>query len=193
LSFCLFELAKNPNIQRKAQEEVDRVLKASGSNDFTYDSLSEMKYLESCIDETLRKYPIVPVHFRVATKDYKIADSDLTIPKGTSVFIPVLGYHRDPDIYENPMEFQPDRFLNSSNGGGTSEGVFYTPFGDGPRNCIGMRLGKATTKIGLALIMSKFTLEHTDKEMIDKELEFHPSQFVLTPLKPFNLKITSRE
>lgn len=62
----------------------------------------------------------------------------------------------------------------------------------GPRNCIGMRLGKLTTKIGLAVILSKFHLELSDKEMTDKELEFHPGQFVLTPRKPFNLKITKR-
>lgn len=191
MSFCLFELARRPEIQRKIQEEVDKVFK-SGLSGVTYDMLGDLKYLEACIDETLRKYPIVPVHFRTAVNDYKVADSDMTIPKGTSIFIPVLGFHRDPEIYENPMEFKPERFLDSPNGGGTAEGIFYTPFGDGPRNCIGMRMGKLTTKIGLALILSKFNLEHSDKELIDNELEFHPNQFVLTPKKLFNIKITSR-
>lgn len=158
----------------------------------TYEMLSELKYLECCIDETLRKYPIVPLHFRTAARDYKVSDTDLTIPKGSSIFIPVLGFHRDPEIYENPLAFIPERFANSSTGGGTSEGVFYTPFGDGPRNCIGMRMGKLTTKIGLALILGKFNLELGDNEMIDKELEFDPRQFVLTPKKPFNIKITLR-
>lgn len=138
MSFCLFELARRPDLQKKAQAEVDRILKKAGNDEgITYDMLSEMKYLESCIDETLRKYPIVPVHFREATRDYKVADSDLVIPKGTSVFIPVLGFQRDPDIYDNPLEFKPERFLESSHGGGKVNGLFYTPFGDGPRNCIG--------------------------------------------------------
>lgn len=53
-------------------------------------------------------------------------------------------------------------------------------------------MGKITTKIGLALIISKFNLELSDKSMIDKELEFSPNQFVLTPMKPFNIKITPR-
>lgn len=141
MSFCLFELARNPKIQIQIQEEVDRVFK-SGTEGITYEMLGDLKYLECCVDETLRKYPIVPVHFRIATKDYKIADSDLVIPQGTSVIIPVLGFHRDPEIYENPMEFKPERFLNSPHGNGKSEGLFYTPFGEGPRSCIGMRLGK---------------------------------------------------
>ncbi|MGL5405352.1 MAG: cytochrome P450 [Propionibacteriaceae bacterium] len=131
LSFCLYELTKNAEIQRKVQEELDKVFKRSSVDEITYEMLSDLKYLECCVDETLRKYPIVPVLFRTATKDYKVADSDLTIPKDTSIIIPILGFHRDPKIFENPMEFKPERFENSSNGNGNSKGIFYSPFGDG--------------------------------------------------------------
>lgn len=48
------------------------------------------------------------------------------------------------------------------------------------------------TKIGLAVILRKFNLELSDKDMIDKELEFHPKKFILAPLKLFNIKINSR-
>lgn len=139
MSFCLYELAKNADIQKKVQDEIDKALESAGSDGLSYDVLGDLKYAECCIDETLRKYPIVPFHFRTASNDYKIADSDLVIPKGSAVMIPALGFQRDPEIYDNPMEFKPERFLNSSNGGGKIKGVFYTPFGDGPRNCIGMR------------------------------------------------------
>lgn len=192
MSFCLFELARKPEVQKKIQQELDRVFKSSGAEETTYEMLGDLKYLEACIDETLRKYPIVPFHLRKAVNDYKVADSDLTIPKGTSIFIPVLGFHRDPEIYEDPMDFKPERFLDSSHGNGISEGIFYTPFGDGPRNCIGMRMGKLTTKIGLAIILLKYNLELSDKEMINKELEFHPNQVVLTPKKLFNIKVNRR-
>lgn len=193
LSFCLFELARDQKLQKKVTDEIDRVFKnATATGEVTYEMMSELKYAECCVDETLRKYPIVPIHLRKSTQDYKIAGSDLTIPKGTSVFIPVLGFHRDPEIYENPMEFRPERFLNSPNGGGNAEGVFYMPFGDGPRNCIGMRMGKLTTKYGLALLLSKYNIELTDREMQHKELEFSPNQFNLTPKKLFNFKLTPR-
>lgn len=126
-------------MQKKIQEEIQRVQEATGQNDFTYDMMNELKYLECCIYETLRKYPTLPIHIRTVTQDYKVPDSKIVIPKGTSITIPVLGFHRDPDIYENPMEFKPERFLDSPNGGGKISGLFYTPFGDGPRSCIGAR------------------------------------------------------
>lgn len=190
--YCLFELAKNPECQQKVQEEIDRVLKVAGADGVTYEMLHDLKYLECCIDETLRKYPIAPTLIRECTKDYNISGTDLTIPKGTSIFIPVLGHHRDPEIYENPMKFKPERFENSPTGGGTSNGIFYLPFGDGPRNCIGMRMGKITTKVGLALVLSKFNFDFCDKTLADKEMEFHPNQFILTPKEIFNFKITAR-
>lgn len=192
MSFCLFELAKNPDLQRKVQDEIDRVYKKAGAEGVTYDMLAELKYLECCVDETLRKYPIIPVHFRTAARDYKINGTDLTIPEGSSVFIPVFGIQRDREIYEDPLKFKPERFLNSSNGGGKGKGLIYSPFGDGPRNCIGMRLGKVTTKIGIAVILSKFNIELEDKNMDHKELDIHPNQFVLTPVQPLRLRISSR-
>lgn len=193
MSFCLYELAKNPEAQRKVHEEIDRVMKSAGDEGITYDKLSELKYLECCIDEALRKYPIVPLLFRVCTEEYKIPDTELTIPKGAAVMIPVLGYHRDPEIFENPMEFRPERFLNSSNGAPNVKGLFYMPFGDGPRNCIGLRLGMLTAKLALSLVLSKYSIELADKTMADKELAIHPKQFILQPAKDFKLKIVPRD
>lgn len=192
MSYALFEIARNKNVQKNIQEEIDKVFEAAGPEGITYEMLGELKYLEMVIEETLRKYPIVPLHFRTASRDYNIAGTDLIIPKGSSVFIPALGFQRDPAVYENPMEFKPERFLNSSNGGGNSEGVFYTPFGDGPRSCIGARMGKFTTKSGIATVLSKFNLVLCDEELKDSELVFEPTQFNLTPKKPFNIRLTRR-
>lgn len=192
MSFCLFELIKNPEIQQKVQAELNEVLEKAGPEGITYDNLAELKYLERCIDETLRKYPNAPILFRVSSKDYQIANSDAVLPKGTSVFIPILGYHRDPEIYENPMRFKPERFVDSPSGGGNSKGLFYLPFGDGPRNCIGMRMAKVVTKLGLAVMLAKFKFEFMDEEMMEKEIEFTPNLFLLTPPDDLKFKISRR-
>ncbi|KAJ6647652.1 Cytochrome P450 6d1 [Pseudolycoriella hygida] len=56
------------------------------------------------------------VLFRVCNEDYQVPDTNLIVPKGTEMMIPVLDIHRNPDIYHNAMEFRPERFLNSSTG-----------------------------------------------------------------------------
>ena len=134
MSFCLFELCRNKEAQRKAQEEIDRVIKSAGSEGITHDLLHEMKYVECCIDETLRKYPIAPVLFRTNNRDCKLSGSDTVIEKGTPVLIPLMGIQRDSQIYEDPMMFKPERFFDSPTGSPkVKTGIVYAPFGDGPR------------------------------------------------------------
>lgn len=132
-NFCLYELTKNPEQQKKAQQEINKVLKSSNASEISYELLSEMKYLECCIDETLRKYPILAMLNRQCTKDHKLPGTNWTIEKGTAIFVPIMGLHRDPEIFEDPMCFKPERFLDSPTGNGNAKGVFYLPFGDGPR------------------------------------------------------------
>lgn len=191
MSLCLFELCRNPEKLKKAQEDVDRILKAHGG-ELSYESLNEMKYLQCCIDETLRIYPILGLLFRTASKDYNIPDSDIVLEKGTSVFISVMGVQRDPAIFENPLEFKPERFLHSSVGNGNSEGLFYLPFGAGGRSCIGDRLGKIQTKLGLAVILNKFNCELVDKKLMGKKLSFHTGVPTLNPIDKLNIKFEKR-
>ncbi|KAL7027387.1 hypothetical protein ACKWTF_005423 [Chironomus riparius] len=191
MTFCLFEIAKNPSVQQKVQEEIDTLIQSG--EDISYDSISKLKYLECCIDETLRKYMPVPILVRECIRDYKIPNTDLVIPKGTNVQIPMYALHRDPEIYDNPLEFKPERFLNSSNGGGKlKNGIFYAPFGDGPRNCIGMRMGKMMTKIGLFTLLSKYSFDVVDKKLLYTEIEFKINQFSVGPKDALNLRATKR-
>lgn len=192
MNFCMYELSKNPDKQKKVHEELDNLLKSGDINNLTYDVLASMKYLECCIDETLRKYPIVPILNRESTKDHTFAGTNMTIEKGTPITIPVLGLQRDPEIYDEPLEFRPERFLNSPNGSGKGKGIFYLPFGDGPRSCIGARMGKLQTKIGLVTLLLKFKFELVDQSLMHKELEFDPPQFILTPKASIMLKALPR-
>ncbi|XP_011170634.2 probable cytochrome P450 6a17 [Solenopsis invicta] len=100
-SFALY-LAQNEDIQDKLWEEIDEVLIKYG--DLTYDALNDMKYLQKVIDESMRKYSSVPILSRTTT--------DIHIPKGTLITIPVLGIHRDPMIYPDPDKFDPERFCD---------------------------------------------------------------------------------
>lgn len=106
ISLCLYELTKNIELQRKVQEEIDVVLKRNETKEINYDSVIQMKYLECCIDETVRKYPPAPFLIRECTRRYKIPGSELIVEKGTPVIISSFGLHRDKDIFENPLAYQ---------------------------------------------------------------------------------------
>lgn len=71
---------------------------------------------------------------RQCTKDYQIPNGPL-IEKGSLIGLPVLGTHRNPDYYENPEKFDPERFLPERKG--KMHPYSFAPFGHGPRNCIG--------------------------------------------------------
>ena len=134
--------------------------------------------------ETLRKYPIVPVLNRTCVKDYKIPGTDQVIEKGVEVFIPALALQNDGNYYNDPEKFKPERFIEES-----SANKPYYPFGDGPRNCIGMRMGKIQTKVGILLMLQKFKYELKSKH----DMEFDPQLFLLAPKDSVKLRVIKRK
>lgn len=108
MALCLYELSKNQSLQRKVQLEIDEVLERRKSFDF--EMMAELKFLECCIDETLRKYPPAPFLIRECGKSYHIPDSQLVIEKGTPLIISTFGLHRDPEYFPSPETFDPERF-----------------------------------------------------------------------------------
>jgi cytochrome P450 family 6 len=84
--------------------------------------------------ETLRKYPPAAMLNRICVKEYHIPNTDTVIEEGTPVVISLLGLQRDPEYFSDPLKFDPERFGTSNN----ITPYTYLPFGDGPRNCIGV-------------------------------------------------------
>lgn len=121
-------------------------------------------YLSSLgVLETLRMYPPVGQLFRVVTETYTIPSLNVTLDKGTMLIIPVHSFHHDPSIFPDPDRFDPDRFAPEAVK--TRHSHAFLPFGEGPRNCIGMRFGLLEVKFGVVQILSKLRLsvnERTD-------------------------------
>ncbi|XP_031628928.1 probable cytochrome P450 6d5 [Contarinia nasturtii] len=188
LTFCMYELAKHPEIQQRVHNEIDRILEKHNGC-INYESVTEMKYLEACIDETLRRYSIVPILNRTCMNDYQIPGTNKIIEKGTEVFIPAYALQMDEQYYEEPTKFKPERFLEE----GAKNHVTkpYIAFGDGPRNCIGMRMGKMQTKVGLVLMLQKFKYEMDAKHM-GQDMEFDPKLFLLSPRFGVHLRVLKR-
>ncbi|XP_077528049.1 cytochrome P450 3A41-like [Haemaphysalis longicornis] len=166
LSFMSYLLAKHQDIQDRLREEVLEVLKRDGS--FTYDNAFAMNYLDQVISETLRLYaPIVGFVTRSCDKDYM--HNNVTIPAGTSILVPVHHLGRDPDFWDEPDKFDPDRF-----GGDRKHSIdpmVYQPFGQGPRNCIGLRFAQMEIKLTMAKLLAKYRIVLDERHMKEEDLE----------------------
>ncbi|XP_031330452.1 probable cytochrome P450 6a17 [Photinus pyralis] len=177
MTFCLYELANDQDIQDKVREEIRSVM-ASHKGEISYEAIREMKYMKQVIDETLRKYPPLPMLNRKCVMDYKVPGTDFLIEKGTSVVIPLYGLHHDPEYFPDPERFDPERFNEENKK--KMVPYSYMPFGEGPRLCIGLRFGLMQTGIGLALLLDKFRF--SVNEMTRVPFAMDPSNFVLSAI-----------
>lgn len=103
--------------------------------------------------------------------------------------IPIFAIQRDAKYYPNPNKFDPTRFSKENQQGKTILNMPYLPFGDGPRNCIGMRMGKLSTKFGIASMLLKFNIE-LDERHIGKELKLGFTNII--PTTGIHLKFKPR-
>ncbi|KAM7331602.1 hypothetical protein ACRRTK_008310 [Alexandromys fortis] len=140
ISFIMYELAIHPDVQKKLQDEIDRALPNKAP--VTYDALMDMEYLDMVVNETLRLYPIANRLERVSKKDVEI--NGMFIPKGTIVMMPIYPLHRDPEF--------------SKENKGSIDPYVYMPFGNGPRNCLGMRFALISMKLAVISVLQNFTL-----------------------------------
>lgn len=184
ISFIMYELATHPDVQKKLQDEIDRALPNKAP--VTYDALMDMEYLDMVVNETLRLYPIANRLERVSKKDVEI--NGMFIPKGTIVMMPIYPLHRDPEYWPEPEEFCPERFSKENKG--SIDPYVYMPFGNGPRNCLGMRFALISMKLAVISVLQNFTLQPCEETQIPPKLSRQP---IIQPEKPIILKIVSRE
>ncbi|XP_059061354.1 cytochrome P450 6B6-like [Achroia grisella] len=188
MTFMLYLLAKNPHIQEKLHQEIDKALE-NNNGELTYEVIREMTYLHKVFDETLRMYPIVEPLQRCARSDYKIPGTDVVIEKNRIVLITPRGIHYDPKYYPNPEVFDPERF--NPEVAAARHPCAYMPFGVGPRNCIGLRFAKLQSNICIVKLLSKFRVEPSENTL--KEMQFDPNRGVMTPSDGILVNIIPRQ
>ncbi|XP_070161412.1 cytochrome P450 6B7-like [Polyergus mexicanus] len=186
MSFTMYELAANPKIQEKLYDEIRAAYEKHGC--FSYDIISEMKYLDCVVRETLRKYPPVGATQRICAESYKIPDSDVVLEKGTKVLVPIYAIHHDPLYYKNPNIFDPDRFIDENKK--LHDNDTYLPFGNGPRICIGMKFAYVQTKVGLVTLVANYKAELSEKTAVP--LQFEPTSLTLTSKSGIWLRMRRR-
>ncbi|XP_059226317.1 probable cytochrome P450 6a21 [Stomoxys calcitrans] len=186
LGFTLYELAKNLEIQERGRQEVLEKLEKH-NQEFSYDCMKEMTYLEQIISETLRLYTVLPVLNRMALEDYVVPGNPrYVIKKNMPIFIPAGAIHRDEQYYPNPQVFNPDNF--SPEQMASRDSILFLPFGEGPRNCIGLRFGKMQAMVGLAMLLKNFKFSFCDQT--ETKLTYSKKSFLIGTDKGIYLRVT---
>uniref|UniRef100_A0A1I8PTG9 Cytochrome P450 n=1 Tax=Stomoxys calcitrans TaxID=35570 RepID=A0A1I8PTG9_STOCA len=185
MSFALYELAQNQKVQQKARQEVEQVLEKHGGQ-FTYECMKELVYLDQVIEETLRLYTVISALLRRALEDYVVPDHPhYVIKKGMFVVIPACAIHRDERYFPQPNVFNPDNFIPVKVA--ARDSILNLSFGEGPRNCIGLRFGKMQTLVGLGLLLKNFKFSPCERTPIP--MTYDKKSFLVSSESGIYLKV----
>ncbi|KAJ9537275.1 hypothetical protein OSB04_030008 [Centaurea solstitialis] len=157
VEWAMTEIMKNDSVMKRVQEELVEVVGLN--NNVNESHLPKLEYLEATIKETLRLYPPGPLLIP-RSPSQTCTVGGYTIPKGCTIFLNVWSIHRDPRYWDNPLEFNPDRFFKYK---GTNKYDFsgnnlkFIPFGSGRRSCPGIPLAMKMQMYILASLLHSFS------------------------------------
>lgn len=184
--WAMAELAKNPKVMKKAQEQVRKCIGNNGK--FTETDTDQLQYLKMVIKETLRLHPPAPMLLpRETISHCKIQGYNIE-PK-TIVYINDWAIARDPEVWRDPEKFIPERFDGSSVDY-KGQHFEFLPFGAGRRVCPGMYMGMATVELGLANLLYWFDWKLPDgmkEEDLDMEEASGSLSLTVAKRTPLNL------
>jgi len=162
--WTLYHLAKYPDVQNKVRKEVsvlwENPCEASSIN---AENIEQMQYLNAVIDESMRLYPPVYAAYRDVKEETEIGGYQLK--KNTLIILSMYVTHRHPELWVNPDEFNPERFINKK-----TKGFSFYPYGGGKRICLGMHLAKLEIATILALLVANLKFELEPGFKIKKEI-----------------------
>lgn len=185
LSFLLMEIANNQDVQETIVKELKSIFGGS-VRPATMQDLTQMKYLECCIKESLRLYPPVPFISRKISETITLTDGTV-IPSGDTIcHVLIFDLHRRADLYEDPMNFKPERFLPENWIG--KHPYSYIPFSAGPRNCIGQKFAMLEMKSVISTLLRNYGLKPITTP---NQLQF-TTDLVLRTTHPIYVKLFKR-
>ncbi|CAN0923818.1 Desmethyl-deoxy-podophyllotoxin synthase [Linum grandiflorum] len=158
VEWAMSEMMKNPEVMKKAQEEVRKAGKEKET--INEDDIKDLSYLNSVIKETFRLHPPAPLLLpRESKRDCVVAGYE--IPEKTKVIVNAWAIGRDPGTWEDPERFVPERFDGSEI---DFKGMHFEliPFGAGRRICPGIAFGMANVELPVAQLLYHFDWELPD-------------------------------
>ncbi|XP_059633657.1 cytochrome P450 71B37-like [Cornus florida] len=176
MEWAMAELVRNPKLMHKAQDEVRNCV---GKKGYVSESdLDQLHFLKMVVKETLRLHPPAPllVPRETMSNNFKLNGYDI-YPK-TLVHVNVWAIGRDPNIWNEPEEFFPERFIDSSVDF-KGQHFEFLPFGAGRRGCPGMQMGTSMLEIAVANLLYHFNWELPNGMNVeDMNMEESPGQTI---------------
>ncbi|PUZ67640.1 hypothetical protein GQ55_3G452100 [Panicum hallii var. hallii] len=163
IEWAMALLLNNPDVLGKATAEIHSVV---GTSRLLQESdLAGLPYLRCVITETLRLKPLAPSHVpHEASRDCVVAGG-YAVARGTMVLVDVYSMQRDPDAWEEPERFLPERFMAGGEVDGESRWMM--PFGMGRRRCPGEGLALRTVGVALGVMLQCFEWERVGGKEVD--------------------------
>jgi cytochrome P450 len=186
LSWVWTLLSQHPAVEQRLQAEVEAVL---GDRVPTYADLPNLVYTRAVIDETMRLYPPAWLVPRTAQTADNIRGTE--IPAGATMLISLHSVHRHPAFWPDADRFDPERFLEA----GQVQREAYLPFGDGPRQCIGVNLAMMEMQLIVAMTVQAYQRQMLPEVQVKpKPLPaLRPDRSLLMTLTPRTLPMTGKQ
>jgi cytochrome P450 len=156
LCWTLHHLLANPPALERLQAELDA---AFGAGPIDAARCAELKWLDACIDESMRLTPIAIAVSRQLARPYRIAGHE--IPTGVGLWPCTFLAHRRADVWPEPRVFRPERFLDAS----TPRPERYFPYGGGRRRCLGAAFAQFEMRIVLASVLHRCKLRLVSRDL----------------------------
>ncbi len=155
VSWALYWVHKQPEIREKLLSELDRLGELPEPT-----NIFKLPYLTAVCNETLRIYPVAYITTPREVKQ-PVELMGYQLEPGTRVYGCIYLTHQREDLYPNPKEFKPERFLERQ-----YTPYEFFPFGGGARRCIGEALAMFEMKLVLATILANYQLELAENQLI---------------------------
>ncbi|KAF5777376.1 putative cytochrome P450 [Helianthus annuus] len=165
LTWALALLVNNPLVLKKAQQELENYV--GRDRKVEESDMNNLVYLQAIIKETMRLYPAAALSVpHESTEDCIVGGH--TVPKGTRLFVNIWKIHHDPQIWTDPFEFRPERFLTTKKEINVKGQHFeLIPFGSGRRICPGISFAFEAMQLILASLIHGFEFQNPSNEQID--------------------------
>lgn len=160
LRWTLYLLARHPDVLAKLRQELDTLLQGKTP---TADDLQPLVYTRAVLNESMRFRPPVGIMMRRITKDTEI--DGYSLKQGRLAIFSIYNIHHHPDFWQQPEQFDPERFLNGEN-----RRFSFMPFGTGERICIGNHFALLESQILLSMILQRFDVQVLNTEEAEVEM-----------------------